>query len=229
MLADAALILGSYLLGSAPHLSFLAKLRHVDLDGDFHQNLWYKAGKTFGVIGILGEFAKGVTPILVGNSLDFSLTIVAIAGLAAVCGQMWPIFSKFDGEKGNSIALAMVITLIPKPALIAVVPVIIALIIRVLTRLITKSASSGDRAIIGGSYSRSLPLGMAICFLILPLTSWYLGEPTEIIWCCTFLFVLIMIRRLTAGLRSDFKVSNDIRGIVIKRLLYDRAATMWRQ
>ena len=142
---------------------------------------------------------------------------------------MWPIFSKFDGEKGNSIALAMVITLIPKIALVAIFPVIIALVIRVLTRLTTKSKSSSDRAIIGGSYSRTLPLGMAIFFLILPVTSWYFGESTEIIWCCTLLFVLIMIRRLTAGIKSDLKVSNDIKDTIIKRLLYDRATAIWRQ
>ena len=229
MLADVVLILGAYLLGSVPHLSLLAKLRHVNLDGDFHQNLWNRAGKTIGVIGILGEFAKGIIPILVGKSLDFSLTTVAIAGLAAVCGQMWPIFSRFDGEKGNSIALAMVIVLIPKPALVAIVPIIIALFIRTLTRLTTSSASSSDRAIIGGSYSRSLPLGMAICFLILPLVSWYFGEPMEIVWCCAFLFALIMIRRLTAGLKNDLEVSSDIKDIIMKRLLYDRATTMWRQ
>ena len=229
MLADIALILGSYLLGSIPHLSFLSKLRHVDLDGDFHQVLWYRAGKTIGFIGVLGEFAKGVIPILVGNGLGFSLAIIAIAGLAAVCGQMWPIFAKFDGEKGNSIAMAMVIALTPKPALVAIFPVIIALVIRILTRLTTKSTSPSDRAIIGGSYSRSLPLGMAIYFFILPLASWYFGEPTEVIWCFIFLFLLIMIRRLTAGIRNDLKVSDDIKDIIIKRLLYDRATTAWRQ
>lgn len=229
MLTDAALILGSYLLGSAPHLSFLAKLRNVDLDGDFHQNLWNRAGKIYGLTGILGEFAKGVIPILVGNGLAFSLTTVAIAGLAAVCGQMWPIFSKFDGEKGNSIALAMVITLAPKPALIAIISIIIALVIRVFTRITTKSTSSSDRAIIGGSYSRSLPLGIAIYFFILPLVSWYFGEPAKVIWCFIFLFVLIMIRRLTAGIKDDLKVSDGIKDIIIKRLLYDRATKAWRQ
>ena len=229
MLPDLALVLGSYLLGSAPHLSFLAKLRHVELDGDFHQSLWYRAGKTIGIIGILGEFAKGIIPILVGRGLDFSLATVAIAGLVAVCGQMWPIFSKFDGEKGNSIALSMVITLIPTTALIAIVPVIIATLIRVLTRLTSKSTVLGDRAIIGGSYSRSLPLGMGIYFLILPFTCWYFGEPLEIIWCCTSLFILIVIKRLTAGIKNDLKASNDVRGIITKRLLFDRATSTWRQ
>jgi glycerol-3-phosphate acyltransferase PlsY len=229
MLADLALILGAYLLGSVPHLSLLAKLRHIDLYGDFHQSLWNKAGKVIGVIGILGEFAKGVIPVLVGKSLDFSLTIIAIAGLAAVFGQMWPLFSRFDGEKGNSIALAMVLALAPWPALVAIVPVILSIIIRTLTRLMAKSKSASERSIIGGAYSRTLPLGMFTCFLLLPLAAWYFEEPQEIIWCFAALFVLIMVRRLTAGIRSDLKASQDIRGILIKRLFYDRSTAMWRQ
>ena len=147
-----ALIIGSYLLGSVPHLSLLARLRHVDLNGDFHQSLWYRGGWGIAIVGILGEFGKGVIPILVGKWLDFDLLIVALAGLATVCGQMWPIFSRFDGEKGNSVALPMAIALTPKPALIALVPVIISLIIRTIPRLMNPSKSPRKGSIIGGSY-----------------------------------------------------------------------------
>jgi len=227
--ADIALIIGSYLFGSVPHLSLLARLRHVDLNGDFHQSLWYQGGRVIAIVGILGEFGKGVTPILVGKWLDFNLLVVALAGLAVVCGQMWPIFSRFDGEKGNSVAIPMAITLTPKPALIAVVPIIISLVIRTIPRLMNSSKSPSKDSIIGGSYSRSLPLGMAIAFFILPVASWYLGEPPEIVLCYSTLFILIIIRRITAGLRSDLRESRNIRGIVIKRLLYDRATKKWRK
>jgi glycerol-3-phosphate acyltransferase PlsY len=226
--AAIALIIGSYLLGSVPHLSLLARLRHVDLNGDFHQSLWYRGGRGIAIVGILGEFGKGVIPILVGNWLDFDLLIVALAGLAAVCGQMWPIFSRFDGEKGNSVALPMAITLTPKPTLIALVPIIISLIIRTTPRLISSSKSPRKDSIIGGSYSRSLPLGMAIAFFILPLVCWYLGEPIEIVLCYSALFILIIIRRITAGLKRDLRQSRNIRGIIIKRFLYDRATKQWR-
>ncbi len=229
MWADAALIIGAYILGSVPHLPLLAKLRRVELDGDFHENLWYRAGKIIGVIGVLGELAKGALPVLAGRWLGFELAAIAMAGLAAVCGQMWPVFSRFDGEKGNSIALAMAMALVPKATLIAIVPVIIALLIRTIPRMMAGAGLSGNRPVIGGAYSRSLPLGMAICFLVLPLASWAFGEPAEIVWCCAALVVLIMIRRLTAGLSADLKASNDLKGIVIKRLLYDRATARWRQ
>ncbi len=229
MWADIVLVLGSYIFGSIPHLPLLARLRRVELDGDFHENLWYRAGRVIGVIGVLGEFVKGVLPVLVGKVLGFDLSVVAIAGLAAVCGQMWPVFLRFDGEKGNSIALAMVIALIPIPGLVVVIPVVIALLVRTASRLITKSGKSGDKSIVGGPYSRSLPLGIFICFLILPFVSWYFGEPVEIIWCCSALFILIMTRRLTAGLSDDLKVGQDIGSILLRRLLYDRATARWRQ
>jgi glycerol-3-phosphate acyltransferase PlsY len=227
--ADIALVIGSYLLGSVPHLSLLARLRHVDLSGDFHQSLWSQGGRVIAIIGILGEFAKGVIPILVGQWLDFNLLVIALAGLAAVCGQMWPVFSRFDGEKGNSVALPMAIALTPKPALIAVVPVIISLVIRTIPRLMNSSKSPTKEPIFGGSYSRSLPLGMAIAFFILPLVSWCLGEPPEIVLCYSALFILIIIRRITAGLKRDLRESRNIRGIILNRFLYDRATKEWRK
>jgi len=228
MWTDILIIPGAYLLGSVPHLPLLAKLRHVELDGDFHQGLWRKAGKVTGVAGVAGEFIKGILPVLIGKALDFNIAIIAAAGLAAVCGQMWSVFSKFDGEKGNSIGLAMVMALAPISCLIALIPVIIALLIRTTPRLIAKKGSGGDKPLVGGQYSRSLPLGMAICFLILPFIAWYSGEPKEIIWSLGALFLLIMLRRLTAGLGSDLKANGDIKGVLIRRLLYDRATTGWR-
>ena len=229
MAAYIALIIGSYLLGSTPHLSLLARLRHVALNGDFHESLWYRGGRVIAIIGVLGEFSKGIIPILVGKWLDFDLLVVALAGLAAVCGQMWPIFSRFDGEKGNSVAIPMTIALTPKPALLAVVPIIISIIIRTIPRFI-KSSKSNKEPVFGGSYSRSLPLGTAVTFLILPLVSWYLGEPLEIVLCYSALFVLIVIvRRITAGLTSDLRESRDLRGVIMKRFLYDRATKQWRK
>jgi glycerol-3-phosphate acyltransferase PlsY len=229
MWANVLLVLGAYIFGSIPHLSLLAKLRRVELDGDFHENLWYRAGRIIGVAGVLGEFVKGILPVLAGMLLGFPLATVAVAGLAAVCGQMWPVFSKFDGEKGNSIAIAVVLTLVPIPGLISLIPVVISLIIRTAPRLLARSAKSGDRSIVGGPYSRALPVGMFLCFLILPFVSWFFGEPLEVVWSCAILYILIMIRRLTAGLRDDLKASRDIGGVLLRRLLFDRATAKWRR
>ena len=229
MWADVALILGAYLLGSMPHLSTLAKLRGIELDGDYHISLWERAEPLLWFIGILGEFAKGAIPVLIARGLGFSLPMVALAGLAAVSGQMWPIFSRLDGEKGNSVGLAMAAALVPKATLIALIPIVIAVILRVGTRLLSARRSTNHKSAIGGAPSRVLPLGMATGFFVLPFACWWLGKPLEIILCCAALFILIMLRRVTAGIRSDLKESTDIKTIVARRLLYDRATAKWRQ
>jgi len=229
MWADVALILGAYLLGSLPHLSALAKLRGIELDGDYHISLWERAGPLLWFTGTLGEFAKGAIPVLIAKGLSFSLPMVALAGLAAVSGQMWPIFSRFDGEKGNSVGLAMAAALVPKAVLIALIPIVIAVILRVGPRLLSARRSTNHRSAIGGAPSRVLPLGMATGFFVLPLACWWLGKPLEISLGCAALFILIMLRRLTAGIRSDLAESTDIKAIIIRRLLYDRATARWRQ
>jgi len=228
MWADVALIVSAYLLGSVPHLSALAKLRRIELGGDFHISLWESAGRFVGVVGILGEFAKGVIPVLVARSLGFSLPITALAGLAAVSGQMWPIFSRFDGEKGNSVGLAMAAALMPKPTLIALIPIVVAVILRVVPRLLRAGQSRSRRSVVGGAPSRVLPLGMATGFFILPIASWWRGESLVITLSGSALFILIMVRRLTAGLKNDLKAGADIKSILIRRFLYDRATAKWR-
>jgi glycerol-3-phosphate acyltransferase PlsY len=227
MYFDILFILGSYILGAAPHLVFLARLRRVRMQGDYHENLWNSGGKVLGVMGVLGEFIKGVIPVLLGRWLGLGVLSVTLAGMAVVCGQMWPVFQKFNGEKGNSIGVAMAAVLAPLPALIAVLFPAISLVIRTVPRL-KKKSGTGQRVIIGGSYSRSLPVGMLLFFLSLPVSGCFLNQPPEIIWGTAVLFVLIIVRRLTAGLQTDLKTDAKLKSIIIKRLLYDRASTPWR-
>lgn len=223
MWGDIALILGAYLLGSLPYLSALGKARGIALEGDGHISLWQKGGQLIGLIGLLGEFIRGAIPILVGKSLGFNLFIITLAGLAVVSGQMWPLFSRFDGEKGNSTGLAVAAALAPKPLLIALVPIAIGAAIRTAPRLLDAGESLNERLKLGGPPSRSLPLGIAIGFFLLPIASWRLKEPLVITSGYFALFVLIMVRRLTAGLRGDLELNTDVKGIVANRLLYDRS------
>jgi glycerol-3-phosphate acyltransferase PlsY len=121
-----------------------------------------------------------------------------------------------------------VAALAPWPALGAVIFPAGALIIRTIPRLKARSKAGGG-PVIGGPYSRSLPLGMMLCFLSLPVSSWFLHQGPEVIWSTAVMFILIMVRRLTAGLRADLKVGGDRKSILMKRLLYDRATTAWRR
>lgn len=222
MWADIFLIAGSYLVGSAPHLPLLGRLKHVRLDGDLHMNLWQRGGAKVGLIGVMAEFVKGIIPVVAGKALDFSLATIVLAGLAVVAGQMWPVFSRFNGEKGNSIGVAMAGVLAPQPFFVAAVAFAAGAGVKLVPRLLRKRRGNERRIVFGGPSSRSIPLGMMCGFLLLPFASWWLREPVIITYGLTALFVLIMLRRLTAGLTEDFKTKNSIWDILVNRLLYDR-------
>lgn len=229
MWAKVVLILGAYLLGSIPQLYLLGRLRGFDLrnEYDLHISLWRKVGPVVGLMGVAGDFAKGIIPIVVANALGFEPLVAALGGLAAVVGQMWPVFFKFDGEKGNSTGLAMAGTLVPRSLLIILVPMLIGVVIRTVPRWLARGQDLSQRLRFGGAPSLSLPLAMAIGFALFPLSTWcfggWFGKPLVITLAGVALFALIMIRRLTAGLREDLKTATDKKNILINRFLFDRS------
>jgi hypothetical protein len=64
---------------------------------------------------------------------------------------------------------------------------------------------------------------MAVGFAVLPLAAWALGWSASVVLSYTALFVLIMIRRATAGLSADIKKRKNLFSVIFNRLLYDRA------
>jgi hypothetical protein len=64
---------------------------------------------------------------------------------------------------------------------------------------------------------------MAVGFFVLPIASWQLAEPVTIIIAYSVLFILLMVRRLTAGLKDDLIATGGVKSILVNRLLYDRS------
>lgn len=206
-------------------MPLLARLTGIDprKEADLHIALWRKAGRGVGAVAILGDFAKGAIPVVVGTALGLPLCAVAFSGVAAVAGQMWPLFQGFNGEKGNTTGLAMAAALAYKPLLIALIPMAAGVTIRTVPRLLESRHSLNERLKLGGPPSRSLPLGMAIGFGMLAPISWWLEEPPVITYSFLLLFILIMVRRLTADLKSDLAAVRDRKRLLINRLLFDRS------
>ncbi|MGB3129549.1 MAG: glycerol-3-phosphate acyltransferase [Dehalococcoidia bacterium] len=221
---ELVLILGSYLLGSLPFMYIMGRLKGVDLreHEDMHIALWRNVGRIQGLLGVFLDFAKGAIVVVAARSAGFEPGWVAFAGVAAVAGQMWPVFMKFDGEKGNSIGLAMSATLATKAALIAMVVMATGLLIRTIPRLRQPNQSASERLKFGGPPSNSLPVGMAVGFAVLPLAAWVMGQPGEVIVAFLGLFALIMVRRATAGISEDLRQPSGKRRMLLNRLLYDR-------
>jgi glycerol-3-phosphate acyltransferase PlsY len=223
---EIAFIFGAYILGSFPLMYLMGRLHGVDLREyeDMHIATWRNVGRVQGFIGVVFDFLKGVIAVLIAREvLHFSDGWVAVAGVTAVAGQMWPVFLKFDGEKGNSTGLAMSGALATYAMLIVLIPVTIGFAIRTIPRFRRQDQTVSEKLKFGGPPSLSLPLGMAIAFAVLPLAAWLVGQPLEVVYAFVALFVLILLRRVTAGLGEDIRQPSWNNTMLLNRLLFDRS------
>ncbi len=236
VIANIALVIGAYLLGSFQYMILLGRARGFDLsqEEDLHSALWRKVGRLEGLSGIVVDILKGAIPVVIGFALDFHLAVIAAAGVAAVAGQMWPVFRKFDGERGNTSGAGMMLAITVGVSsteashayLVFLIALIIALtgfFIRTIPRFVAPSQTLSQRLMLGGPVSNSLPLGMVIAFAAAPLSSWCLQQPLEMTVGLAALFVALVARRLTVGIGADVKTATSVRRILINRLLYDRS------
>ena len=223
MWPDLAFILAAYLVGAIPHLYLLGRLKGIDLSGDLHMALWRRGGLPLGTLGFIPELIKGITPVLAGRALGLDIAVIAAGGVAATCGQMWPVFYHFDGEKGNSIGVAMSLTLTPGAFGLAAIFMAGGALIRTVPRFLEKGKSLDEKMKLGGPPSLSFPLGMGLGFLSLPLFACWLGEPMSVAAAYGALFLLIMVRRATAGIGEDIRGKKKMGRVVLNRLLFDRA------
>jgi acyl phosphate:glycerol-3-phosphate acyltransferase len=237
LIADIALIIGAYLLGSLPYMIILGRVRGIDLsdEDDLHMALWSKAGRLWGLSGVIVDVLKGVIPIVVGFSCHLDLAAITASGVAAVMGQMWPVFRKFNGEKGNTTGIGVVITLTsyltatisPLAYLVFIIfaiPILIGVGIKIVPKIVAPDQTLSQRLMLGGPTSNSMPLGMLVGYAAAPLSSACLRQPPEMTWALLAVFVVIMIRRLTAGLSKDLKTATISKGtMLLNRFLYDRS------
>jgi len=232
MLASIALILGAYFFGSLPFMVALGRASGLDLsqEKDLHLALWRKVGLAAGLSGVFVSFGKGVIPVLAGFGFGLPVVVVALSGVAAVTGEMWPAFQSFNGEKGNAAGLATVVTLVlaykAYPVLLFLIPMLIGAAMRFFFTMLSSKESFSERIKFREStnpIALGLPVGMIIGFATAPLASWCSGQLTKITLCLAALFAIILVRRLTAGLRDDLKIANSITRVLINRLFFDRS------
>ena len=218
-------IFGSYILGSIPFIYIIGRIKGVDLREyeDMHIALWQKFGRPLAFTATCTDFLKGIAAVLIArDAFNLEPGWVAFAGVAAVAGQMWPVFMKFDGEKGNSIGLAMSGTLATKTMLFGLIPIVIGFGVRTLPRFFARNQTVDERLKFGGPPSLSLPLGMLGGFSVMPIAAWGLGQPAEVVIAFVGLVLMIIFRRVTAGVREDFRKPLSKTSIVLNRFLFDR-------
>lgn len=229
--ANILFLIGAYLLGSFPYMFILIRSKGVsfELDEDFHLLLWRRVGRAEAISGILLDAGKGALPVIIGFYAHFDIVVLMFAGVLAVAGQMWPVFLKFNGEKGNTTGMGMVVTygaLYQDYTLLIITISIILLgfLVRTVPRLLAAGQSLNEKMKLGGPSSNSVPLAMIAAFAVVPLIVWLTGQPDVVIIAFAVLFVAIVVRRLTAGLRADLKEpAGNTASILLMRLLFDRS------
>jgi glycerol-3-phosphate acyltransferase PlsY len=110
---DYVLILASYLTGSLSSAIIVCKLMGLpDPRGEGSgnpgaTNVLRFGGKKAAAITLAGDMIKGLIPVLVAKYLDITVLGIALVGLAAFLGHLYPVFFQFKGGKGVATMLGV--------------------------------------------------------------------------------------------------------------------------
>tara|TARA_Y100000588_G_scaffold67021_1_gene67791 strand:- start:186 stop:788 length:603 start_codon:yes stop_codon:yes gene_type:complete len=111
--------LGGYLLGSVSSAVLVSKLmglpdpRQSGSRNPGTTNVLRLGNKTAAALTLLGDILKGFLPILFAKYLYADATGVALAGLGAFLGHLFPIYFGFVGGKGVATSLGIFLALNP--------------------------------------------------------------------------------------------------------------------
>jgi len=214
----AVAILLSYLGGSVSFPYWVARLRRVDLRATGSRklggaNLWKSVGPAEAVVGGLLDAAKGFTAVVAARALELPLEVQLACGIAAVCGQMWPVFHGFDGGRANSAGWGAALAVDPVAFVIMMLPVLTA---------------TSMRAVVRPSPTRVVPLASLLSFAVFPAVIWEQEGTTPIVFAGLVLLALILVRRVTAGLDEDLATGAPAPRILLNRALFDRSELQQR-
>jgi glycerol-3-phosphate acyltransferase PlsY len=151
--------------------------------------------------------------VTLARALGLPLEIQLACGIAAIAGQMWPVFHRFDGGRANSTGWGFAIAADPVAALIMFVPVAASLALNLAVR---------------PRPTRLLPLASLLSFGVFPAVIWEQEGTTPTVVAGLLVLVLIVIRRITAGVRDDRATGASLARVLANRALFDRSELQQR-
>ncbi len=177
MIRDTLLLAAAYLLGSVPFGVLIARaqggvdLRRVGSGNIGATNVLRVVGKNAAALTLLGDIGKGALAVGLGRWLDVPPTALAMIGLAAVAGHLFPIFAGFRGGKGVATTLGVVLLAMPP--------------VGVLLLLIWLAVAAVWR------YSSLAALAAAVA---LPVLAWFLDGRPALVAMSGVLLLLVVVR-----------------------------------
>lgn len=197
-------LLFSYLFASIPNGYLITKwvtkkdIRQIGRKKLSGSNIIQNVGFWPGILSGAFDVFKGVFAVWGAQLLGLSSTFQAIAGVLAVCGQMWPIFFNFWGGRGGSVCIGVLLMLSPQVAGIFI--------------LIW---------ILGGIFSKEYgtPIGLLLGLIAAIILGFYFKREDVIIFSISTL-ILILIQRVL-GEPGSLKTIKD-KKVILWRLFLDR-------
>lgn len=211
-------VLLSYLGGSVSFPYWVARARGVDLRQVGSRklggsNLWKSVGAAPALVGGGLDAAKAFVAVVAARALGLPFEVQLLCGIAAVAGQMWPAFHRFDGGRANSAGWGFALAADPIAFLIMMLPVLAALALRRAVR---------------PRPTRILPLAALLSFAVFPAVIWEQEGTTPVVTAGLVVLGLIVVRRVTAGLAADLALGAPAARVLLNRALFDRSELQQR-
>jgi acyl phosphate:glycerol-3-phosphate acyltransferase len=190
------IIVFAYLLGSVPTGYILGSWAGIDVrkagSGNIGAtNVARVIGKRQGILTLIADVAKGFVPVFLASHLGPSSGLIALTGVAAFLGHLYPVFLKFRGGKGVSTALGVFLGVAPWATAVLAVIFTVAMLT-----------------------SRTVSLSAMIAAAAAPIALWWFSYPAVFVAMSVVLALLIIwrhranIRRLLAGTEPKFAASS---------------------
>ena len=105
----------AYLIGSISSAIIICRLmglpdpREQGSGNPGATNVMRFCGKKAAAITLLGDLLKGLIPVYIAKVLDVPFDLLAIIGLSAFMGHLYPVFFKFKGGKGVATSIGVLL------------------------------------------------------------------------------------------------------------------------
>jgi glycerol-3-phosphate acyltransferase PlsY len=124
----------AYLIGAIPTGVILTRLtgrediRQAGSGNIGATNVYRVAGRTLGVVTLIGDCLKGLLPVLAAQQfLQLDTRSVALVALVTFLGHCYPIYLGFKGGKGVATSLGIFLVLSPLAVLVALIVFLLVL------------------------------------------------------------------------------------------------------
>jgi glycerol-3-phosphate acyltransferase PlsY len=210
---DLPAVVAAYVLGSISFPWLVAWWHGIDLRAVGSRklggsNLGSLLGWRWGLLGGGLDALKGALVVLGAAAMGLPLETRILCGVAAVAGQMWPLFHDLDGGRANATGWGVLLVLDVIAALIAAVPL---------------AAAVAGRRLVPSRPTRVVPVASLLTFMVWPAVIWEMEGMSPLVVGGLAVLALVVVRRITADLGADLATGAPLARVLFDRVLFDRS------